>query len=86
MVDRLADCDIIFLAGALLPMGSTASRLPVKGRRRQVYRYGYRVGIPHRPLDEGVRPALKYLDLFMPSIEREDDRPKGSPMFSSKTA
>ena len=71
----LCDCDIIFLAGALLTHGldgEPAARIFRRAQEVGKFTVMDTAWDPTGRWMEGVRPALKYLDLFMPSIEEAE--------------
>lgn len=68
----LEDCDIVFIAGALLNHkldGEPASRLFKKAQEMGKYTVMDTAFDPTGRWMKGIREALPYLDLFMPSIE-----------------
>lgn len=71
----LADADIVFLAGALLTHkldGEPAARMFKKAQEMGKFTVMDTAWDPTGRWMAGVRPALPYLDLFMPSIEEAE--------------
>lgn len=73
--ELLQSCDIVFLAGALLTHkldGEPAARMFKKAQEMGKFTVMDTAWDPTGRWMDGVKPALQYLDLFMPSFEEAE--------------